>query len=60
MILPKEEREKRLEICRKCEHFKPDSSRCGVCGCFMKIKTALAVADCPKSYWDVLTLPQQK
>ena len=52
IILPKEKREERLNICKKCEYFDKDLVRCKVCGCFMKIKTALAAAHCPKYYWD--------
>ena len=31
----------RLNICRACENFEKEMEQCGVCGCFMDIKTTL-------------------
>lgn len=43
--------EKRIEICRSCEHFIKDSQRCNLCGCFMNWKTRLTSAHCPIDKW---------
>ena len=46
----------RLKICDGCPEFKPNPSDrkfdyCGKCGCFTKIKAALATEKCPLSKW---------
>lgn len=43
--------EERLEICRACENFNKESSRCSSCGCFMDYKTLLHSAECPLKKW---------
>jgi len=35
------ESKRRLSICRGCDQFRKDSQTCGVCGCYMDIKTGL-------------------
>ena len=50
----KEERARRLEICRKCEHIdKPNTKleRCLKCGCVLAFKSALNALHCPLSKW---------
>ena len=42
----------RLDICFKCEHYKPETSQCRKCGCFMKAKTLWPSASCPIDKWD--------
>ena len=44
-------RSARTEICKVCPYFKIGTSRCGICGCFIKAKTALNRSKCPKSKW---------
>ena len=39
--------DKRLSICKGCEHFIGVTSQCRECGCFMKVKTRLSVSQCP-------------
>jgi hypothetical protein len=41
----------RYNICKGCEFFRPMVKVCAVCGCFMKAKTQLAKAKCPKRKW---------
>lgn len=41
----------RWEICQACEHLYKPTHTCKVCGCFMKVKTSLAGARCPKNKW---------
>lgn len=43
--------EKRLEICKECEHFRELGSRCNKCGCFMNYKTMLMYEKCPIDKW---------
>lgn len=42
-----EERERRLAICRGCEHYDDDSQRCRRCTCYMPLKARLAALHCP-------------
>jgi tetratricopeptide (TPR) repeat protein len=44
-----EERQRRLEICNKCEHH--TGVRCRVCGCFTSAKTWLPHERCPLGKW---------
>jgi hypothetical protein len=46
-----EEIKRRLEICHGCEYFIPESSRCSLCGCAMRLKTKLQSSHCPKDKW---------
>lgn len=46
-----EEREARLTICKSCEFFEHEKSRCFKCGCFMETKTKFAQAHCPIHKW---------
>lgn len=41
----------RMSVCQTCEHYKEGTSQCGLCGCFMPIKTRSVKATCPKSLW---------
>lgn len=37
----------RLKICSDCEHFKRISRQCGICSCFLDVKTIYADSECP-------------
>lgn len=41
----------RYNMCVRCEFFKPVTKRCSQCGCFMKLKTTILKASCPKGKW---------
>lgn len=47
--------EKRMEICKSCEHFKAvlgdKVAVCGECGCLMQLKVRFKDAYCPKEKW---------
>ena len=43
--------EERLKICRTCDKFNKDNSKCSECGCFMDYKTLLQNAECPIGKW---------
>jgi hypothetical protein len=49
--LTRTERKERLDICRGCDHFSKRLSTCGICGCFMPLKTTLSNAECPIGLW---------
>ena len=37
----------RLDACNSCPHFKKDTVRCGLCGCYMEHKAKWKTAECP-------------
>ncbi len=47
--VPLAEQERRLAICRGCQHW--TGRRCLLCGCFGKLKTRLATESCPIGKW---------
>ncbi len=47
----KDIQEERFSICKDCEHFISETSRCKQCGCFMNLKTTLLGATCPVGKW---------
>jgi hypothetical protein len=44
----------RYQTCLGCEHFMRKQSRCSLCGCFMRAKVKIALAECPAkpSRWE--------
>lgn len=38
----------RMSVCRACPDFKPKNQKCGVCGCYLEIKTACYTNRNPK------------
>jgi hypothetical protein len=43
--------EERMSICRACSHYSSLLGNCGICKCFMKIKSRIAPMQCPKGFW---------
>ena len=53
--------EQRMAVCRACPNFDPADTQCGVCGCYLEIKTTLLVnrnmrgknevTHCPLGQW---------
>lgn len=43
--------ERRLEICKNCEHYFKTTHQCKKCGCIMNLKTKLLHATCPIDKW---------
>ena len=41
----------RIEMCESCEDFKQKTRQCGICWCFMDIKTKIKHKSCPKNKW---------
>lgn len=53
-ILPEEIEimaEQRLAICKSCEHLREKFTQCGLCGCFMEIKSRFPDQKCPANKW---------
>ena len=42
---------KRIAICETCVHYRKQSSRCNVCGCYMNFKARMDSAECPIGLW---------
>ena len=43
--------EQRLVICNSCPWFNKRLVKCRKCGCYMKLKTTLKLAQCPIGKW---------
>jgi hypothetical protein len=43
--------DKRLSICKTCEHYEEDTSRCLECGCYMPAKALWPYSNCPIEKW---------
>lgn len=46
-----DDHQRRLEICRSCEHLRKPLNQCEKCGCLMDLKTKLLGAQCPIQKW---------
>lgn len=45
-----EVQKERMSICRSCENF-DHTGHCGLCNCFMEIKTTFEASTCPDNKW---------
>lgn len=43
--------EDKLNVCSVCQHYKPLTKRCNMCGCFMPVKAAIPIFKCPIGKW---------
>tara|TARA_B100000925_G_scaffold33189_1_gene21995 strand:+ start:1629 stop:1799 length:171 start_codon:yes stop_codon:yes gene_type:complete len=50
-IAEREIAQARFDICKSCEYFIKEGSRCSKCGCFMKLKCKAKMAHCPVNKW---------
>ena len=41
--------QRRIDVCLKCRHLV--KTRCTVCGCWIHLKTAVKVSQCPLKLW---------
>lgn len=41
----------RLAVCKSCDKFNNTTKFCGVCHCFMPVKTRLGFTECPEKKW---------
>jgi hypothetical protein len=45
----------RMSICKSCKHYLSLLGNCGICKCFMKVKSRIAPMECPKGFWNKTT-----
>jgi hypothetical protein len=41
----------RMEICDKCDYYRPLTTQCAKCSCFMNVKGMWPNAKCPINKW---------
>ena len=51
LLVPKEIKKARIDICRECNRFDEDRHLCRECGCFLVNKVKFTAARCPLNYW---------
>lgn len=44
--------EERMKHCEECEYYRPSTTQCTKCSCFMKVKAFWPGAKCPINKWD--------
>lgn len=49
VVVPIEEQERRISICKSCEQF--TGKTCKLCGCFIRLKARLETEHCPIKKW---------
>jgi hypothetical protein len=42
----------RLDVCKSCDYFDPEQTRCRQCGCYLEQKARFALDSCPINKWD--------
>ena len=52
--VPETEKQRRLDICTRCEFYVPAIVSCNRCWCFLPAKTSLKSSRCPKGRWAVI------
>lgn len=50
VLAPEEIAADRLDVCSRCQFLTGDH-QCKICGCFIGLKTALALEQCPQGFW---------
>lgn len=43
--------DKRRAVCAQCDALNPSSGMCADCGCYIKVKSLLVEAECPRGKW---------
>jgi hypothetical protein len=51
LIVSAEVQAQRLEICKVCEHYDAEQTRCKHCGCYLTAKISFALDSCPVQKW---------
>lgn len=59
-LTDEEEYKRRLEICQQCPLLDHDAGRCRECGCFMRTKARIKIANCPLDKWKKPDSPQKE
>lgn len=50
-LISKEKYKERMKVCLTCSSFDPNFNRCKECGCFLLLKAALTITECPLKKW---------
>ena len=50
-VVPREQGQQRMALCKSCEFYNRVTSQCSKCGCIMKVKTKLVGQVCPIGKW---------
>lgn len=58
-LVPDSVSAERFAMCSSCEYLYKPTNTCKKCGCFMKIKTTLALAKCPVGKWGHYEIPNK-
>ena len=51
LIVSAEVQAQRLEICKVCEWYDAEQTRCKHCGCYLPAKVSFALDSCPVKKW---------
>jgi len=54
-FVPNDIYEDRIAICKECPHYFKTTGNCLKCGCFVKVKSRIAVMSCPIKKWNKTT-----
>ena len=54
-FVPKDIYEDRMAICKGCVYYSSLLGNCGICKCFMKVKSSISSQSCPKGFWQKTT-----
>ena len=52
--VPNSERQRRIDICTRCEFYVPAVVSCSKCWCFLPAKTSFVASRCPMRRWSVI------
>ena len=52
LMVSKEISQQRMEICKQCEFYDEEESRCIQCGCWLAQKVKFALDSCPIGKWE--------
>lgn len=44
-------RQEKIEICESCPMFLSRTRQCAVCHCFIDLKAAIPIFNCPRDKW---------
>lgn len=47
---------KRYDVCFSCEHRIRQTDTCGLCGCYLKMKTRSPESSCPAGHWQRIVI----
>lgn len=50
-LVTREEAALRVQLCKQCPHYLPNSHQCALCSCFIPAKASLGTETCPADNW---------